>query len=260
MKKTRTACIFALLIGALLVADGLGAAAVKDHTSFAARVRGLVARLVPALSASAAGHATPVRATAERVIVHAPEGRTLYLSQSVEAAAAPTVYGAGTGLGELAGDSRAHALASADFDEDGTPDLVGAYATAGGGVVTIQRGNVDALFPNSPEARGRRERGSFNDAPFHEEAVAFNVPEAAHFVGAGDFDADGHYDVAAARRGGRAIFLLRGDGRGNLLAPERVELPGALTAFTTGEVNRSDGLTDIVVGVERRRGRGGARL
>ncbi|HEX7317081.1 MAG TPA: CSLREA domain-containing protein [Pyrinomonadaceae bacterium] len=250
MKKTRTAGIFALLIIALLVADGLGAAAaVKGHTSFAARVRGLVAGLVPVLSASAAGHATPVRATAERVIVQPAEGRTPYLNLSVAAAAAPTVYGAGTGLRELAGGSQAHALASADFDEDGTPDLVGAYATAGGGVVTIQRGNVDALFPNSPEARGRREQGRFNDAPFHAEAAAFIVPEAAHFVGAGDFDADGHYDVAAARRGGRALFLLRGDGRGNLLAPERVELPGALTAFATGEVNRPDGLADIVVGV-----------
>ncbi|MET0622696.1 MAG: CSLREA domain-containing protein [Pyrinomonadaceae bacterium] len=249
MKKTRTAGILALLIIALLVADSLGAAAVKGHTSFAARVRGLVAGLVPASSASAAGHATPVRAMAERVIVQAAEGRTPYLNLSVEAAAAPAVYGSGTGLAELAGGSRAHALASADFDEDGTPDLVGAYATAGGGVVTIQRGNVDALFPNSPEARERREQGRFNDAPFHEEAVAFTVPEAAHFVGAGDFDADGHYDVATARRGGRAIFLLRGDGRGNLLAPERVELPGALTAFATGEVNRPDGLADIVVGV-----------
>ena len=249
MNKTRTAGIFALLIIALLVADGLGTVAGQGHTSFTSRVRELVAGLVPMFSASAAGHATPVRATAERVSVQTTGGRTPYLNLSVEAAAAPTVYGAGTGLGELAGGSRAHALAAADFDEDGTPDLVGAYATAGGGVVTIQRGNVDAIFPNSPEARVRREQGRFNDAPFHEEAAAFNVPEAAHFVGAGDFDADGHYDVAAARRGGRAIFLLRGDGRGNLLAPERVELPGALTAFATGEVNRPDGLTDIVVGV-----------
>ena len=255
MNKTRTAGIFALIIIALLVADGLEAAAGKGHTSFAARMRGLVAGLVPASSASAAGHATPVRATAGRVTVQTAEGRTPYLNLSVEAAASPTVYGAGTGLGELAGGARAHALASADFDEDGTPDLVGAYATDGGGVVTIQRGNVDAVFPNSPEARARREQGRFNDAPFHEEAVAFTVPEAAHFVGAGDFDADGHYDVATARRGGRALFLLRGDGRGNLLAPERVELPGALTAFATGEVNRLDGLADIVVGVS---GGGGA--
>ncbi|HEX8189439.1 MAG TPA: hypothetical protein VF586_13880, partial [Pyrinomonadaceae bacterium] len=191
MKKTRTAGIFALLIISLLVVVGLGPAAGKGHTSFAAHARGLVFHLATALSASAAGPATPLRAAAVRAVVQAPEGRKAYLNLSVEAAAVPTAYGAGTGLGELAGGARGHALASADFDEDGTPDLVGAYATAGGGVVTIQLGNVDAVFPNSPDARARRERRRFNDAPFHEGASAFLVPEAAHFVGAGDFDADG---------------------------------------------------------------------
>ena len=75
------------------------------------------------------------------------------------------------------------------------------------------------------------------------------MPEAAHFVGAGDFDADGHWDVVAARVGGSALYLLRGDGRGNLVPAERIELPGVLTAFTTGEMNRKDGLIDIIVGV-----------
>jgi hypothetical protein len=38
-------------------------------------------------------------------------------------------------------------LASADFDEDGVPDLVSGYAYAGRGIVTIHRGNVDSIYP-----------------------------------------------------------------------------------------------------------------
>src|SRR5579872_1571378 len=40
------------------------------------------------------------------------------------------------------------ALASADFDEDGVPDLISGYATPDNtGIVTIHRGNVDAIWP-----------------------------------------------------------------------------------------------------------------
>ena len=96
----------------------------------------------------------------ERVTVESIEGETSYLKLRGNAKAVSVEYGAGTGVGELAGGTRAHALSAADFDEDGTPDLIAAYATAGGGVVTVQRGNVDAVYPNSPEARERRAKGN----------------------------------------------------------------------------------------------------
>src|SRR6185503_18328739 len=59
----------------------------------------------------------------------------------------PTVYAAKAGL-QI--DLEHHllkptALASADFDEDGVPDLVSGYAGLAGGVVTLHRGNVDSL-------------------------------------------------------------------------------------------------------------------
>ena len=44
------------------------------------------------------------------------------------------------------GETHARALASADLDGNGTPDLVAGYANASGGIVTVQRGNPDA-FP-----------------------------------------------------------------------------------------------------------------
>src|SRR5215204_2813523 len=43
------------------------------------------------------------------------------------------------------GAVRARALASADFDGNGTPDVVAGYAFDGAGLVTLQRGNPDAF-------------------------------------------------------------------------------------------------------------------
>jgi hypothetical protein len=141
------------------------------------------------------------------------------------------------------------ALASADFDEDGVPDLVCSYARPGGGIITLYRGNVDSVFPNSPEAQRRKADGTFTESAFLSPARVFDVPVAGDFVGAGDFDADGHWDVVVAACNGKELWLLPGDGKGNFLAPRKIELPGGVVSLITGEINRADGLTDIVVGV-----------
>src|SRR5262249_20514791 len=105
-------------------------------------------------------------------------------------------------------------LASADFDEDGVPDLVSGYAGAGGGIITLPRGNVDAIYPNSPEAKLHRENDTYMDAPFLSPAFVYQSPEPADFIGAGDFDGDSHWDVITAKRGGNRLYLLSGDGHG----------------------------------------------
>jgi hypothetical protein len=53
------------------------------------------------------------------------------------------------GNGELAtalqnGAAQARSLASADFDRNGTPDVIAGYAFNGAGMITLQRGNPDA--------------------------------------------------------------------------------------------------------------------
>ena len=63
-------------------------------------------------------------------------------------------------------------LATGDFDEDGMPDLITGYAGVNGGVITFHRGNVDSVYPNSPEARRRKTEGTFTDAPFLSPAHA----------------------------------------------------------------------------------------
>jgi hypothetical protein len=147
------------------------------------------------------------------------------------------------------GQARPLALASADFDEDGMPDLASGFAAPDGtGIVTIHRGNVDALWPYGDAIR-------HGEPPaFLPDARVFTLPTPPDFLGAGDFDADGHWDIVAATLGGKTLYLLRGDGHGGFSAPEAIGLPGAVTAFTTGEMNRADGLTDIAVGVSGDKG------
>src|SRR6476646_1219857 len=56
--------------------------------------------------------------------------------------------GAGSLVAALQSSStRSRALASADLDSDGAPDLIAGYELDGKGIVTVQRGNSDAFAP-----------------------------------------------------------------------------------------------------------------
>jgi hypothetical protein len=155
------------------------------------------------------------------------------------------------------------ALATGDFDEDGVPDLISGFAVnviagtlgvppaSGSGLLTLHRGSVDAIYPNTPEAEQRKVTGRFSGAQFLSPAQVFEAPATPSFLGAGDFDADGHYDVVMATRGNSKLYWMAGDGRGGFGPAQEIELLGSVTALTTGEINRSDGLADIVVGIAR---------
>lgn len=152
----------------------------------------------------------------------------------------------------LAADAASpRALASADLDGDGVADLLSGYGGPGGGMLAFQRGNVDALWPYGEAAR----HGS--PPAFHPAATVVALPIVPDFLAAGDFDADGHADAVAAEREDDALYLLRGDGRGGLGAPERIALDAGVTLVAASDVNRPDGLPDLVVGVA---GPNGARL
>lgn len=114
-------------------------------------------------------------------------------------------------------------LTAADLDEDGVLDLLSGVGAGEGGVITVHRGNVDAIYPNAPAARARKSAGAFTSAPFL-PARRFGVnarPEALHSA---DVDGDGHIDVIAATAGGDAV-VLRGDGTGSLGAARALPLP-----------------------------------
>jgi CSLREA domain-containing protein len=168
-----------------------------------------------------------------------------------------TVYLGATGVKQtLAGGLAVPtALASADFDEDGVPDLISGYVGPGGGLLALHRGNVDFLWRrHQGSGRGDSSTGDSRSSildpqPFHAEAGVFELPEPPDFLGAGDFDADGHWDVVAAARGSDNLYLLPGDGRGGVHQAQPIAVPGAVTALVVGEINRADGLADVVVGV-----------
>lgn len=148
-------------------------------------------------------------------------------------------------------------LVAADFDEDGVPDLVVGGGNSNGGVLRLLRGNVDALYPNTPEAKERKARGIYEDASFLATTVEVSFPDSPDFLGAGDFDADGHWDLVTAAHNANSLFIFRGDGQGRFAKPRHVALPGGVTAFATGDVNRRDGLTDVIIATQSN---DGARL
>lgn len=232
----------------LLIALVLGAALVATVTT-------RMSTMAAAESGSAKQSHIQLARMSEEVTIHAAGRGNPWINLS-DGHELITPY---SGPAELTGllernEARPLSLCSADFDEDGVPDLISGYAGPSGGIVTLLRGNVDSIYPNAPEAHRRRAEGTFTDAPFLSPAFVFGVPEAADFIGAGDFDGDGHWDVVTAARGGDQMYLLSGDGKGGLRQTKRIDLPGGVTAMVVGEINRRDGLDDVVVGVSGEQG------
>lgn len=125
-----------------------------------------------------------------------------------------------------AGAARPTSMAAADFDLDGAVDLVLGYGTAGGGLIALLRGNPDAFAPKDQNLYRAALRG---DVPptFLPSAAIFRVPESPDFLATGDFNRDGYQNVLVGTRNG-GLYLLDGDGRGNLREPRAISLPGRL--------------------------------
>ncbi len=160
-----------------------------------------------------------------------------------------TEFQTGGAASLIESDAEPLVLSAGDFDEDGVPDLLSGYAAAGQGFVTIYRGNADAIYPNSPGALARKRRGIFTEAPFLSPASVVESPGRPDLLGAGDFNADGHQDLLAATIGIGALYWAPGAGNGSFLPFEELNLSGNVTALATGDVNRADGLTDVIVGI-----------
>ena len=231
-------------------------AAVAALTFLPALRRAVARSPLPAATRTEDDALNPARlGSRPRVSVTDGGNRTINLSEGREVL---TAYDGPEDLRQTLTRNQAQplSLAAADFDEDGVPDLVSGYARGSGGIVTLRSGNVDSIYPNSPEAQERRSRGAFSDASFLSAARVFGLKTQPTFLGAGDFDGDGHYDLVAASLGGTSFQFLKGDGKGSVYPAQDVEVPGAITAFATGEVNRADGLVDVLVAVERNGGSG----
>lgn len=134
----------------------------------------------------------------------------------------------------------ARALVSADFDSDGTPDLVTADLN---GTLKLYHGSAGARSGNAI-LRGRNEANPFQPAV---NSGSLNISPDHLF--AGDFNADGRADILAASNGASSLELMSGDGRGHFLQPYAWAIAGNITAITAGEIGRRDGQMDVAVAV-----------
>ena len=124
------------------------------------------------------------------------------------------------------------ALAAADFNADGAIDVVAGYSTGNGGVLALMRGNPDAYAPTDTTLYQKAMKGSVPPT-FLSKASAFSLPESPDLLVTGDFNRDGNKDVLVGARGSSNLYLLAGDGTGNLLAPQVVPVLGQVRAFAT---------------------------
>ncbi|HZN04606.1 MAG TPA: hypothetical protein VFD06_13565 [Candidatus Polarisedimenticolia bacterium] len=145
--------------------------------------------------------------------------------------------GGGSEQGEPTMGPRPTALLLGDLDADGVPERISGWAAGTGGALFVE--------PGSPGS-GSEDTGELVE-----------IAEAPEFVAIGDFDGDADTDLLLAGRGERRLLFLAGDGTGRLDRPRTVMLDGDVTALATGEIDRADGLPDVLVAVD---GRGGPRL
>jgi hypothetical protein len=153
--------------------------------------------------------------------------------------------GAAALRGHLAVERRGISVAVADFDRDGTPDLVTGYATADGGALTMQRGSAAATSP-SPSDWAAIQRGEFV-TPFVATANTIELPVRPDFLKAIDLDGNGTMDVVVAARGDSSVYVLLGDGSGGFSAARAIPAGGAITALATWR--GPEGTNYIAVGV-----------
>jgi CSLREA domain-containing protein len=113
------------------------------------------------------------------------------------------------------------AAAVSDFDGDGVEDLAAVYRLDAG---------EGAIFVN-----GRR--------------VA-TMPLAPDLAVAADLNGDGVPDLAVASLRSKVVRVLEGDGNGNFPTEASIELDGTLTALAVADVNRRDGIADLIVAVD----------
>ena len=127
------------------------------------------------------------------------------------------------------------ALALADFNGDGIPDLVVANkgnGTTNAGTVSILLGAGDGTFGTATDIT----IGTSQDT---------NIPTPSA-VAVGNFDGDGNMDIAVTDSANNAVKILRGNGDGTFAAPVTYPTGNTPVALLVKDFN-GDGIPDLAV-------------
>lgn len=131
----------------------------------------------------------------------------------------------------------------ADLDYDGINELVTGHADS----VVIQRGDMNAFAPKTNAAYEAIRDLRFI-SPFESKTRVISVPFPAEMIATGDFTRDGKPDIVVGSRGADRIVLLEA-GRNGGFKTREIFVGGLVTALASGDINRPDGLTDVILGV-----------
>ncbi|HEY1806688.1 MAG TPA: choice-of-anchor Q domain-containing protein, partial [Terracidiphilus sp.] len=124
-------------------------------------------------------------------------------------------------------------MVSADFDEDGAPDVAVGYGTGTGGTIILLRGNREALAPQSVESFRALEHGQSPDS-FLPQSAPVKLQAAPAMLLAADVDGDGHRDLVYASKGSATLQVMFGTGHGTFRTQTAsFTLPGAITALAS---------------------------
>jgi uncharacterized repeat protein (TIGR01451 family) len=140
------------------------------------------------------------------------------------------------------------AMANGDFDQDGVSDLAVGFSAGSASFIAIHRGNLDAFAPQSDASFQAIAHNQF-PSPFLPQAETFPVGVSPDFIAAGDFTGQGSTDLAVASRGGSALYIFSGDGKGHFAAGQVIHLPGGVTSLGAGGLGRPEPVSNLLVGV-----------
>jgi hypothetical protein len=150
-------------------------------------------------------------------------GVTVFLSQPDGTLGAGTNYGMGGSL---------TSVAIADFNGDGIPDI--AALNLGGDGVQIFTGNGDGTFnPGGSYSTGGSNANGTKNGPFNQ-------------IVTGDFNKDGHIDIAVANYSSSNVSVLLNNGTGGFATAASYAVAGNAQTIATADVN-NDGFLDLVV-------------
>src|ERR1041385_8208244 len=224
--KLLTVCLIVAAVPVAVYVRVKSAASVASSTNFVELTR----KAKGGVTVQAAGRGKP--------FLNLRDGQDMTVTYRGDRAAATALQ---------SGAAQARSLASADFDRNGTPDVVAGYSYNGGGIITLQRGNPDAFAPADDSVLVRMQQG-YNPDSLLPGADVYSVPVSPDFIVTGNFTKGSAPDVVFAAKGG-ALYLMKGNGSGKLGAPAQIDLPGPVTALAAGEFRAPDGGTDLAVGV-----------